>query len=139
MADKETDYTHTNGGGFVVAGEDAERMSDEQALRESEQSLATELDVARRLQELSMLLSQAGGATEALYNRILDTVLSILNADFASIQILHPERGPEGELELVADRGFTQSSIHALQTMPLFSRSAARWARSPCTGVIRTN
>ncbi len=45
--------------------------------------------------------------TEALYERILDAAKSIMNSDFASIQMFHPDRGA---LRLLSYRGFSDDS-----------------------------
>jgi PAS domain S-box-containing protein len=76
------------------------------SLRRSERSLAAELDAAQRLQEVSTQLIQADDI-EALYEQILDTAVAILHSDFASLQMLHPERGTGGELRLLGYRGFS--------------------------------
>jgi len=86
-----------------------DRKRAEEALRQSEQSLAAELDAARRLQQVSTQLIQAD-RVEALYEQILDTAVTILHADFASIQILYAERGTAGELRLLGHRGFTEEA-----------------------------
>ncbi|MCZ2075030.1 MAG: PAS domain S-box protein [Bryobacterales bacterium] len=75
-----------------------------QALRLGEEAMAAELEAAQRLQSLSTHLIAAGD-DHGLYQQMLVAALAILNADFASIQILHAERGPEGELRLLSQRG----------------------------------
>jgi two-component system CheB/CheR fusion protein len=75
-----------------------------QVLRRGEQAMAAELETAQRLQSLSMHLIAAGDS-QALCQQILDAALAILKADLASIQILHPKRGPEEEPRLLAYRG----------------------------------
>ena len=74
-------------------------------LRQSEQRLAAELVAAQRLQQVSAHLLQADDIG-VLYAQILDTALSLLHADFASIQLLHPGRGEIGELQMLDSRGF---------------------------------
>ena len=76
------------------------------ALRQSEQILAMELDAAQRLHHVATQLINANGI-EVLYDQILDASMSILHADFASIQILYPERGTNGELGSWATAGST--------------------------------
>jgi hypothetical protein len=53
-----------------------------EALRQTEQALAIELDTTERLQHVATQLVTARG-TGALYEQILDTALAILHADFA--------------------------------------------------------
>ena len=83
-----------------------ERKRAEAALRQSTEQLALELAATRRLQEVSTQLIEEENV-ETLYDKILDAAMAILRSDFASIQMLHPERGPGGELRLLGQRGFT--------------------------------
>jgi two-component system, cell cycle sensor histidine kinase and response regulator CckA len=78
--------------------------------RPSEQMLAMEIDASERLQQVATELINARG-TGALYEQTLDTVMALLHADFSSIQMFHPERGPGGELQLLAHRGFDAEAI----------------------------
>ncbi|HKW52488.1 MAG TPA: ATP-binding protein [Stellaceae bacterium] len=82
-----------------------ERKAAEEARRRSEERLAGELAAARRLQEISTLLIQEGDV-DTLYGHIIDAAAAIMRADFASMQMLYPERGKGGELRLLAFRGF---------------------------------
>lgn len=43
---------------------------------------------------------------EVLYERIVDAATRIMHSDYASMQMLYPERGTGGELRLLAFRGF---------------------------------
>ena len=43
---------------------------------------------------------------DGLYEQILDTAMAIVHSDFASIQMFYPERGTNGELRLLGNRGF---------------------------------
>ena len=101
-----------------------------EALRRSQQVLATELDTAQRLQHVATLLINAR-ETGTLYEQILDTVMAILHADFSSIQMFHPERGTTGELRLLGHRGFN-------------AEAAKRWewvrptTRTTCGEALRT-
>ena len=76
------------------------------ARRRSEQMLAEERESAERLQHVATQLINVQGV-EVLYEQILDATLAILRADFASIQMFHPERGSSGELRLLGHRGFS--------------------------------
>ena len=81
-----------------------------EALRQSQQMLASELDAAQRLQHVATQLVNVRG-TGAVYDQILDTAIAILHADFASIQEFYPERGKNGELRLLGHRGFSQDAV----------------------------
>lgn len=86
----------------------------EEALRRSEQSLAAELSTAQGLQHISTRLIPEDQA-DALYGMILDTATALLHADFATIQVFCPERGPAGELRLLGHRGFTPEAVEFWQ------------------------
>ncbi len=72
----------------------------------SEQILGRELHVAQCLRHVATRSVDVRGI-EPLYEQILATAVEILHADFASIQMFYPERGPSGELRLLGHRGFT--------------------------------
>jgi PAS domain S-box-containing protein len=75
------------------------------ALREREEQLAAQLAAMQRLQECStQLIVQDDPA--ALYEKIMDAAVAIMRSDYASMQMLYPERGSGGELRLLAFRGF---------------------------------
>jgi PAS domain S-box-containing protein len=82
------------------------RKQMEQALKESEERLRVELAATQRLQDVSTRLISEGDVN-AVYDTILDTATAIMGSDFASMQMLYPERGPGGELKLLGFRGFT--------------------------------
>src|ERR1041384_8326084 len=55
---------------------------------------------------------------EALYPKILDAAVAIMRSQFASMQMLHPERGPaggRGELKLLSARGYTEEAIRKFE------------------------
>jgi len=92
--------------GLVVSFRDnTERKRAEEALQALNDRLATELSASQLLQEISAQLIQEGDTT-TLYPQIMDAAVSIMCSDYASMQILHPERGSNGELHLLAFRGF---------------------------------
>jgi signal transduction histidine kinase/DNA-binding NarL/FixJ family response regulator len=101
-----------------------------EAMRRSESALVAELDIARRLQEVSTQLIQAEGI-EALYEQILDTARAMLKPDFASLQQFHPERGPLGELRLLGFRGFSHEAAR-------FWRWVRPDSNSTCGAALRT-
>ena len=84
-----------------------ERMRAEEALRESKERLAAELDATQQLQNISTQLIHEND-TQALYEKIVNAAVGIMRSDFASMQMFHPERG---ELQLLAHRGFDPSSV----------------------------
>jgi PAS domain S-box-containing protein len=93
-----------------------------EAPQQSQRILAAELDVARRLQHVATHLITADGI-EALYEQILDTAMAILQSDFASIQMFHPERGTNGELRLLGHRGFNAQAAKRWEWVDSSSRT----------------
>ena len=85
-----------------------ERLNAE--LQESQERLARELTATRQLQSASALMIE-GGDTQSLYQKIVDAAVGIMGSDFASLQLLYPERaGGQGELLLLAHHGFAPES-----------------------------
>ena len=78
-----------------------ERRRAEEALRETQRQLVSELAATRQLQKISTQLIHASDA-EVLYEQILDAAVAIMRSDFASMQMFYPERG---ELRLLAIEG----------------------------------
>ena len=92
-------------GMFCACTETTKRRQAEDALRQSRAQLEAELADAKLLQELSAQLIHESDAA-ALYQHIMDAAVAIMRSDFASMQMLHPERGHGGELRLLTFRGF---------------------------------
>jgi PAS domain S-box-containing protein len=86
-----------------------ERKRAEESLRESQERLAAELADSILLQAISAQMIQEECA-EGLYEKILDVAISIMRSDYASMQMLYPERDQGGELRLLAFRGFNPDS-----------------------------
>lgn len=91
--------------GSHTAGIAIERERSTQTLRIQEAALEREMASARLLQDLSAQLVEEQEFA-GLYERILDGAVALLRADYASMQMLHPERGSAGELRLLGFRGF---------------------------------
>jgi PAS domain S-box-containing protein len=104
-----------------------ERKRAEAALRESEARLETELADTQLLQAISTQLIHEQNA-DALYERLLKAAAGILRADFASVQILDPERG---ELRLLAHQGFTPEGAKAWEWVCADSETS-------CAAAMRT-
>jgi PAS domain S-box-containing protein len=79
-------------------------LKQEQETRQAQ--LAAELADTKLLQDISAQLIQPGDE-DALCAKILDAVAAIMRSDFATMQVIYPERGPKGELRLLASRGLT--------------------------------
>lgn len=76
------------------------------ALRESEARLEAELADTRLLAAISAEMVREQNV-QALYESIMDAAVGLMRSDYASMQMLYPERGPGGELRLLAFRGFS--------------------------------
>lgn len=109
----------------------AERAKTVDALRESEQQLARELEAAELMQDLSTKLIQADNV-EALYDQLLATMLKILPCDFATIQQYYPERGTEGELYLLRDYGLNEIDTESWEWI-------SPQAKSSCALALKTH
>lgn len=93
-------------GMFCAVSETTQRKKAEEALRESRAQVEAELTDAKLLQDLSAhMIGEADSA--ALYEKVTDAAMAILRSDFASMQMLYPERGRGGELRLLTFRGFS--------------------------------
>ena len=93
-------------GASKIARDITERKRAEAALRVSEALLQAELADTKLLQGISAQLVQEENVA-SLYEKILDAAVSIMRSEFASLQMLFPERGTRGELRLLAFRGFS--------------------------------
>ncbi len=103
-------------------------LKQEQETRQAQ--LAAELADTKLLQEISAQLIEPGDE-DALYAKIVDAVAAIMRSDFATMQVLYPERGPKGELRLLASRGLSPEGAKVWE-----------WVRfdtdSTCGQVLRT-
>ncbi len=107
---------------------DITELKQEQATRQAQ--LAAELADTKLLRDISAQLIEPGDEN-ALYGKIVDAVAAIMRSDFATMQVLYPERGPKGELRLLASRGLTPEGCKVWE-----------WVRfdtdSTCGQVLRT-
>jgi signal transduction histidine kinase/ActR/RegA family two-component response regulator len=121
----------TPDGGVATFFEDiTERKQAEEALRQSRAQLTAELADTKLLQGLSAELVSADN-TEVLYEKIIDAVVAVMRAQFASLQMFHQERGANGALKLLAFRGFSPEAAR-------FWDWVAPEAASTCGQALRT-
>lgn len=83
------------------------RQQVEESLRQSEARLQMELADTKLLQSISAHLIYEEHV-DSLYSEITDAALTIMQSDFASMQMYYPERGTKGELKLLASSGLSQ-------------------------------
>lgn len=85
----------------------ASHLQVEECLRQSEKQLEMELVDTKLLQSISSHLIYEENV-DTLYAKIVDAALTIMQSDFASMQMYYPERGTAGELRLLASSGLSQ-------------------------------
>jgi PAS domain S-box-containing protein len=107
----------------------------QQALRESEERLASDLAAARRLQEISTLLIQEGDVGQ-LYHRILDAAMAIMRSDFATMQMFDEASGC---LQLLAYRGFGDEFAASFRHVPVDATTTCGIAWRSSRRVIAPN
>jgi GAF domain-containing protein len=71
-----------------------------------ELSAALETQLGKKLEDHSAKLYEQSGAGRIGYEKIVDAAIDLMHSDYASLQMLFPERGIGGELRLLAFRGF---------------------------------
>ena len=86
------------------------QLSDGEALRESEARLVDELVAVKELQRISTELIREQD-TQRLYRNLVGAAAKLMRSDFATMQMLHPDRGEKGELQMLAHRGFDSEAI----------------------------
>ena len=91
-----------------------------EALRQREKTLSADLET---LQQVATQLSNTQGIY-GLYERILDSAIAILHADFATIQMFYPERGATGALRLLGHRGFNSEALKRWEWVQPETRTA---------------
>ncbi|HJT19494.1 MAG TPA: GAF domain-containing protein [Nitrospira sp.] len=87
-----------------------ERQQAEEALRQSQAQLAEELADTQLLQCISAEIVHEDNI-QRLYDRIVGAAAKIMRSDYASMQMLYPDRGSAGELRLLASCGFSSDAV----------------------------
>jgi len=80
-----------------------ERCRADAALERAQAQLEAELAGTKLLAGVSAAPEEN---IQTVYEKIMDAAVGIMRSDFASMQMLYPERGQGGELRLLAYRGF---------------------------------
>jgi PAS domain S-box-containing protein len=118
-------------GMFCACTETTERKKAEDALRRSRAQIEAELTDTKLLQDLSAQLIREADP-KSLYERVMDAAAAIMHADFASMQMFHPERGQAGELRLLTFRGFNPQAAKFWEWVGMDS------VGSTCGAALRT-
>ncbi len=122
-------YTPTLGedgvpdGWVAVVNDVTERKQMEEALKESQQQLAEELEAMTRLHSLSTRLLSAKDLT-ALAD-VLENAIASCAADFGNIQLYNPQKGA---LEIIVQRGFRKEFLDCFRLVRLDDGSACAQA-----------
>jgi PAS domain S-box-containing protein len=119
-------------GVVLVFRDRTERRRAEEALRQSEQRLAAELEAMTRLHSLSTRLLYADDLRTAL-DDVLDNAIVTSGADFGNIQLYNPQIGA---LEIVAQRGFRQDFLDYFRTVRVDEGSACAQAMQSAERII---
>lgn len=98
--------------------------------KRAEHALAKEVSDLKLMQEISTKLIEEENASQ-LYELIVDAAVSIMQSDFASMQLLDSRRGEPGELLLLSFRGFTREAAR-------FWRRVSADSGSTCAAALRT-
>ncbi len=107
-----------------------ERARAVEALKESQELLSAELSGAKLLQSVSLVFFHEEDI-QALYNKIVDAAASIMQSQYASLQVFCPEPLGEGRLKLLANKGLDKKTEAAWEWVDIT-------ASTPCAMAWRT-
>jgi signal transduction histidine kinase len=96
----------------------------------SKEQLEIELADARLLHRLSIELIQEDGIA-GLYKKIVEAAVAIMRSQYATIQMLYPEKGSIGKLRILACSGFTPEAEKYWEWVYAYTGSS-------CGEVLRT-
>jgi len=91
-----------------------------QARERDQRALRDQFEAAQTLQRISTQLVRADDV-RALYEQILDAAVSLMHADFGTLQMVDAERG---ELRLLSARGFDDDAVRACEWVARTSPTA---------------
>lgn len=91
------------------------RKRTEQALRQSEEQLASQVDDLETLRQLSLRVSATNDRTAAL-NDVLETAIALVGAAKGNVQIYDPS---SDTLKIIAHRGFNEEFLEYFKSVPL--------------------
>jgi two-component sensor histidine kinase len=86
------------------------RDNEERVHIETRRQLQTELDDAELLRQLSVELADQQDET-SLYRKLVAAAAKIMKSDVCTVQVFHPERGPAGELQMLASVGLNEEGV----------------------------
>lgn len=87
-----------------------QRRSAIHKLQETQSQLESELRDSELLRQISLeLLDEAH--EDALYGKLAEAAATIMQSEVSMVLIFHPERGPAGELQMLASRGLSPEGM----------------------------
>lgn len=86
------------------------RLRVEDSLRETKARLETELEDSELLRQLSLELADEGD-DRAIYVKLVSAAAKIMQSDVCTVQYFHPDRGPAGELQMLASTGLDDAGV----------------------------
>ena len=122
-------------GASKIARDITDRKRAEEAVARSQSLLEAELADTRLLQSVSAALVQENNI-EALFETIIDAAKAVMRSDFASMQMLHRDRG---ELRLLAFRGFSPQAARHWEWVRARSGSTCGMALATGKRVVATD
>jgi two-component sensor histidine kinase/CheY-like chemotaxis protein len=87
-----------------------QRRSAVRKLQETQSQLESELRDSELLRQISLELLDEDHE-DALYDKLVEAAATIMHSEVSTVQIFHPERGPAGELRMLASRGLPPEGV----------------------------
>lgn len=102
----------TQAAGVIISRfkEAEERRKAEKSLLDTKKQLEAELADSELLRQISLELAGDDGE-DGLYQKLVSAAAQIMKSDVCTVQFLHPERGPAGELEMLASTGLDARGV----------------------------
>jgi GAF domain-containing protein len=108
------------------------------------QELVEELDLALAIREFNKGAYQPAAtnpsrllpSTRTAHEKILDVAVRLMHSDYASLQMLFPDRGESGQLRLLAFRGFNPQAARFWEWVRADSKSTCGMALRDAKRVI---
>ena len=87
-----------------------QRRAAVQKLQETQSELESELRDSELLRQISLELLDEHHE-DTLYSKLVEAAATIMRSEVCTVQIFHPERGPAGELQMLASRGLSPEGV----------------------------
>jgi len=87
-----------------------QRLKVEQSLLDTQRQLKTELEDSELLRQLGLELVDVEDES-SLYRKLVSAAAKIMKSDVCTVQFYHPDRGPAGELQMLASVGLNEEGV----------------------------